>query len=88
MATQQLLEALQSVLDGTRHLPAANSTDNTCAGRLRLVLEAESVSREAIVTALRVTANPLSNKGEAVEPRLMQQMVDKSGKNSASSFTH
>lgn len=76
MAQQQLLEALQPALDSIPHLPAANSPDKTCAARVRLILEAESVSRNPIVTAL------------LLEPRLMQQMVDKSGKSLPCSFTH
>lgn len=49
----------------------------------RLILEAEAVSQEKLVTALRAFANPLCKKGEAVEPKIMQQLVDKSGKSFA-----
>lgn len=80
MATQRFLEAFQPALDSIPHRPPANSTDTSCAGVARRILEAESVSKEKLVTALRVTANPLCKKGEAVEHKLMQQLVDKSGK--------
>ena len=86
MANQRFLEAFQPVLDSIPHPLPANSTDTTCAGVARRILEADSVSKEKLVTALRITANPLCKKGEAVEHKIMQQLVDKSGKSLSYTF--
>ena len=83
MATQRFLKAFQPARDSIPHPPPANSTDNTCDGMARLISEADSVSQEKLVSGLRAFANPLCKKGEAVEPKRMQQLVDKSGKSFA-----
>lgn len=84
MANQRFLEAFQPVLDSIPHPLPANSTDTTCAGVARRIIEAESVSKEKLATALRITQNPLC---QAVELKLMQQLVKESGKSLPYSFT-
>ena len=77
----QLHTALNRALSSVAHLPSTNSTDNTCEGKIRQLLEHASnmSAREILVTALRECANPLPAKGQGVEPSLFKHLVDKSG---------